>query len=748
MNFRMWRVLISGILLMGLSWQLAAQVTPGKRTVDPTRPNTGRNGLPNTIPGVQTDSLESDSTEIIEEIVIKPETRFVSRLNLMAHREYLQAYKFDFATTHLHDELSFAQGFVQSLGQISKPYQVFHQGFSERYFSRPFWRDPVMGRYNRYILNGETQAEFLDTRTPYVNMQFMQGGRRLQISSVMASINVSPFVNVTAYTKSRQSEGAYPQFVSDDRILYATTNIHTPNRRYYAFVSGTYNEAGGVLNGGTYRAQDSLYRLEDGIIIDNSFLYNGAFFKNQARMLLDDADFKTTVKTFNLDHYYHLIGAPSDSTTGQHRLTLRHSLTYEYMYQRFFDETIDSAFLAQHLVAVYPTLVPGENAIGESMRTDRTNTFGAASYTYEGPFRFHAQAELGYEGLRFLQDSTAITLNTFRQKVKGQLQFSLMDARLEVERKITNLFAPETWASLEVDLFPFPARDVYDRKDTISREEIDPDKQGPPVHLSKDTVQVRPWDRFRPLRIYGRAEINDLNPTLFQTYFRPDSANAFLPNGSLGNQQFSSYRIGAAWRQAVPIIRGDTLLPNHAYVHGFYSRAGNMITYDAGMVVRQAPDGESLTWYGVETGFRYRLLRKIYLETDLTFQESGGTEDKFLSLYTNQVPRISGKTSFYYDNRSLGIAAILRLGVEFHYNTAFVGQTVDPLSREFFPTNYEVPAYARMDVFFATQIKRTYIYAKLSHVNEGIFLAGYYTTPFYPMLERTFTLGINWSFYD
>ena len=749
MHVRFWQAGLLILMALAAYGPLMAQAQPGKRQPASTVGGTPTTG-PARIPGVATDSLSPDSTRRrIEPVEIKPDTRWLSREDLFEHRDYLHTYRYDFASTHLYDELEFAPGFVQTLGQISKPYQVFYQGFNEQYFRRPFWRDPVMGRYNRYILNGETQTRYLDTRTPYVNFQFMQGGRKLQLSSVTASVNVSPFVNVTAYTKSRQAVGAYPQFVSDDRILYASTNFHTAKLRYHGFFNFTFNEAGGLINGGTFREQDSLYRVDEGVIIDNSFFYNGAFLKNQSRTMLDNADFKTIVKSLNLDHYYHLIGTPQDSTPGDHRLSLRHVAGYEYAYQRFFDNSIDSARLSTHLVPVYPTLAPGNRRLGESMITNRGHTFGAASYTFDGPFRFNAQAEIGYENLRLLQDSTAVSQNTFRQQVKGRLQFSLMDARLDVERRISNLFSPETHSALEVDLFPWPARSPYHvvGADTTEKDSLFLKKE-PPVYVRRDTTGIRAWERFRPLRLYGRAEVNDLNPSLFQTWFRPDSSNAFQPDAGLKNQQFRSYRVGMAWRQAVPVLRGDTLLPNHAFVHGFLSRASRMITYDAGLKMHQAPDGAALTWYGAVVGFRYRFLRKLYLETEATFQQSRGSEDKFLSLYERYLPRISGKTSFFYDNRNLSIAGILRLGVDIYYHTAYVGQTVDPLSREFFPANYEIPGYARVDAFFATQIKRAYIYAKMIHINEGILMAGYYTTPFYPMLERTFTLGVNWSFYD
>ena len=82
------------------------------------------------------------------------------------------------------------------------------------------------------------------------------------------------------------------------------------------------------------------------------------------------------------------------------------------------------------------------------------------------------------------------------------------------------------------------------------------------------------------------------------------------------------------------------------------------------------------------------------------------------------------------------------------YFSNYSGFAPDVISEEFFPTLYQVPSYAMANAYFSTQIKQAYIFFKMSHVNEGILQDGYYTTPFYPMLERTFSLGISWAFFD
>ena len=77
-----------------------------------------------------------------------------------------------------------------------------------------------------------------------------------------------------------------------------------------------------------------------------------------------------------------------------------------------------------------------------------------------------------------------------------------------------------------------------------------------------------------------------------------------------------------------------------------------------------------------------------------------------------------------------------------------MGHTIDPISTEFYPTDYNVKGYARVDAYFAAKIKRAYIFLKFTNAADELGVAGYYSTPFYPGLKRTFSLGINWSFYD
>ena len=171
--------------------------------------------------------------------------------------------------------------------------------------------------------------------------------------------------------------------------------------------------------------------------------------------------------------------------------------------------------------------------------------------------------------------------------------------------------------------------------------------------------------------------------------------------------------------------------------------------YDTKLRPLQADDGDNLNWVGVEAAGRLRLLRKFYVETHTSVQQgSSNSINPFLQWQAQNVPLILGKTSVFYDNSRVTFAERVRIGVDVYYNTAFIGQSIDVLSNEFFQTNYQVPGYGRIDAFAAMQIKGVYIYGKFTHANEGLLLGGYYTTPFYPMLERSFMLGVYWSFFN
>jgi hypothetical protein len=108
--------------------------------------------------------------------------------------------------------------------------------------------------------------------------------------------------------------------------------------------------------------------------------------------------------------------------------------------------------------------------------------------------------------------------------------------------------------------------------------------------------------------------------------------------------------------------------------------------------------------------------------------------------------------SWYYQKNLFKNALLLRTGIDWHYRTAYYADAYMPAVKQFYlQNNYLVRAYPIVDIFASLLIKKTRVFIKMSHVNDGILAKpdnGYVVTPFYAGLRRTFSLGFSWRLFD
>ncbi|MDB4286324.1 hypothetical protein N9933_03390, partial [bacterium] len=143
------------------------------------------------------------------ERTILPDTRLVFPELLFAHKAHIKPTPYNLSRQHYFDKRDSVPGFHQTLGQVGKPFQAFRYGFESRYLGRKNWRNPVYGRYNPYVVNPQNDIPYFDTKTPYVNLNYAQGGRKLQQIDGVFSQNISPELNFSTLYQSRKSDGAY-----------------------------------------------------------------------------------------------------------------------------------------------------------------------------------------------------------------------------------------------------------------------------------------------------------------------------------------------------------------------------------------------------------------------------------------------------------------------------------------------------------------------------------------------------------
>ncbi|MFK7924860.1 MAG: putative porin [Bacteroidia bacterium] len=683
---------------------------------------------------------------------IDPDVRFINRNKLFVHLPFdTERPGFDVGSMKYFDELEAAEGYVQNLGLIGKPYEVWYHGFSERFRDLPFWFNPLMGRYNRYMLDPVHQVSYFDTKTPYSNVSYSQGPTTIQNVKVTISQNITPLWNMAFFLNRRQAEGRYRNTVTDQYNMYLSSYYHTENNRYSLFANAYFNDLADEINGGVPRSSDIALPSENGLILDSVPFYNAGFFKADAAPNLSEAQSKRITKGIYVDQYYHLLGYPGDTLDRAQSLTLRGTLLYQYYYNRYTDFAINVSGLQDNLVPVYPTLVSDSTFLDESFHSQMYEAKGEGSYSLAfGPaVRLNVNGGISYRRFVLKKDLENLPWNITDQYVKGTLSLPGFVAKANISQRVSDRFNGERKFGLEAALYP--AEFLGFKQDRgIQTDSSAVAVERSPEEEEEKIDEVARWEQISPVKLYAAYDFQDRNPSLFQAYYPSRAQNSYVANPDLVNQQLSHLEIGARYQQKGKIVEKDTLLPMYAEASAFFHTANRYIYYTPKLQPKQASPDEDIRWVGLDASFRLRFLKHFFLESSVTLQQSftPAEEGSALALYANAAPNIYGKASLYWDVRWKPWANVMRIGVDFYSNSPYAGQTLDPLSQEFFPTNYLVPFYPRIDVFASANLRGVGIFARYIHVNEGLYRAGYFSTPFYPALERSITFGVNWTFFN
>jgi hypothetical protein len=581
---------------------------------------------------------------------------------------------------------------------------------------------------------------YFDTKTNFVNINYAQGSQNLQLLDGTLSRNVTPEWNITGHYKSRRSQSPYSGLLNQHRILAVGSSFRSRNNRYHLFANWNYNELQDAVNGG-------MYRLESNLDDDRT-----TFGKTLETPLLSDAVHFQIYRSLYVDQMYHLLGHGAgdpipvpdsleqtdkkpkvyEERTAQ-RLTLRFTGSLLGGYQRFSDTGIDTTRNRAGFIPAYPAIATGTRSFFHELLTDDLKLRGGASYSLAFPDKLYwnLQGFLGYRRLWLDVAGTPLTDDRTEQKVTSELYFPTLNLRQRFEGRRTSstLFNGETYLHADFTLSPKLVKTVRDS-------------------LVSDSAQFEGLITTNPIKLSAALTFYDQNPSVFQAYYPATDYLRIQGNSELRNSQILHFRAGIAWEGNRPLILGDTVFSNKLGLTAFFSRAGRMVYYTRAFDIAQAEAGESLNWLGVELKGRLRFLQKFYAEGNARYQLGSTSATTDLAYYATHLPKFHSTVSLYYDNRNVSFAGSFRLGAELHFFTNYRGMAMDAFSGEFFPTDYTVKAYPRLDLYAMTKIKRAYLWLRLIHSNELLLARGYYETPFYPALERTFMFGVNWSVYD
>lgn len=709
-----------GIPLLLVCLLFAAAGLHGQIRPNPNEDDDSEFGM-SELPGADQDTLPQKK--------VNPATQLLDMGAAFELRSFRNDLHWDIGELMYRDELDLKQSqeasFVIGLGQIGKPYRRYRYGLPAELLSSDVWINPLNGKENVYIYNPEKDIRYFDSRTPYINVDFGQGAQDLSSLTTTVSSNINPFVNTTFVFRRRQSEGPYFNNITDHYNLYLSTHANSKDNRYHIFTNAAFNELNDQLNGGVYQA-------------DSVFTFGNYFEERQEPVSLESANLNRTYRNFFFRHFYNFL---PDTSLSPHRIQFFNDVLIDE-YRNQFTDTLFDPTIFSFPYPIYPTSTDSlhflERSLMRSIRYREGLSYRFKGKQFETGHRFFVKNEL----IRFTKEEESFRQDNFVIDYQGDVELKpetfSVGGDLHVFRRTSNFFPAEQ--KLEANAFA-----------SLFKPRVDYSVKRPQYYTRpKDSIMVPV--QHRPVKVTASYLRFSRNPSYLNSFYTGYPGNSFSSERSLRNQRIEHARAGFQYRGRDTLVNGNRIKGSRLGVSVFNSRSRDLIYYDDSLQLQQSAVGDFLNWQGVEARFRFKFgkRRTWGIENYTVLQRSstnatGDLADYFLDFQ----PEIYGKASLFYENYDLKIAAVLRFGVDIWYFTRFQGRLFDPAHQLFYPQNdFTLPPYGRIDAFVGTQVKRAYIWVRMQHVSQDLFRPGYMTTAYYPMLNRTLMLGVNWTFFD
>jgi hypothetical protein len=228
-------------------------------------------------------------------------------------------------------------------------------------------------------------------------------------------------------------------------------------------------------------------------------------------------------------------------------------------------------------------------------------------------------------------------------------------------------------------------------------------------------------------------EINLSIGNLFQISSPTQKENELLSNHFIWNNNFNKIlnnrtSVQFNWQKQMLFARLDNYLVK------------NYIYYDTSSIVRQHQKSINVLQFYVQKDFDFKFL---YFGNQFWVQYISNRN-------VIKMPVFAMQTTLYYKGGWISGKLKAHVGFDLRYNTNFYGNAYQPALAEFYlQQNTKLKFYPILDIFFNLYVRRTGIFMRLEHANQGMFKQkGIYTAPNYGYLDRTFRVGVNWQFFD
>ncbi len=170
-----------------------------------------------------------------------------------------------------------------------------------------------------------------------------------------------------------------------------------------------------------------------------------------------------------------------------------------------------------------------------------------------------------------------------------------------------------------------------------------------------------------------------------------------------------------------------------------YSIIKNYIYYDENALVKQLSSGAiNILKIGLNLSYQWK-------------QFAFNNQSYWIANSRNDLIRMPKWTNNTQISVYFRYAKILKIqtGVDIFYRSSYRAYQYMPLIRQFYLQNEQsVWGTPIVDIFANLNINKVRLFFKFAHVNQGFPANGYYVSPNFPGLKRTFFLGVNWPLFD
>ncbi|SDM21495.1 putative porin [Siphonobacter aquaeclarae] len=169
-----------------------------------------------------------------------------------------------------------------------------------------------------------------------------------------------------------------------------------------------------------------------------------------------------------------------------------------------------------------------------------------------------------------------------------------------------------------------------------------------------------------------------------------------------------------------------------------YSLTKNHIYFDTASVARQAGSAISVYRAGINLSWKYG---KFSTSHQAYFTTTSGPD-------LIRMPRILTQSrvalDFVYSK-----VMFVQVGVDAHYRAGYYADFYQPISQQFYLNDkYKVPGYVQLDAFADIRINRVRLTVQMRNFAEGIVPKVFFPTPYFPGLKRSFSFGVIWPLFD